>query len=195
MLTGSLIRLRYVKRFGTCRTLVQESVAEHVAFTVMYSALIANWVTSHTGFEVDMGKLLSRAAFHDIEEARTGDFPRPYKYGDDGLFAALEHSAEIACRQVTAEFLHDKVQRETLVTNWRTAKDDSIEGRILAFADFLSALSYISQEVEGGNKTMIEHSKICREYVQKFFAPEFSFLNPLADQALEMVQEVYIAAV
>lgn len=43
MLGGDIARLRYIKRFSTCRTVGTETVAEHIAFVSLYCLFIMRW--------------------------------------------------------------------------------------------------------------------------------------------------------
>jgi 5'-deoxynucleotidase YfbR-like HD superfamily hydrolase len=172
LLMGDVVRMRYVKRFGTCRVISPESVAEHVAFTSIYSALVARWVKqNHPDIKIDLGKLLERALFHDIEEVKTGDFPRPHKYSSPTL-TLIEDTLE-------------------LYDGWQCAKSEGYEGLVLAFADFLSAISFIAQEVLAGNGTMTMHVETCTEYIDQFKRDKFAFLRPLVDQAQLVMDEVF----
>ena len=77
----------------------------------------------------------------------------------------------------------DETEAGVLCSAWENAKDESYEGRIVAFADFLSVLAYITEELRSSNATMREHLISMREYYQKFCAPEFNFIRPLVQQA------------
>jgi 5'-deoxynucleotidase YfbR-like HD superfamily hydrolase len=186
MLGGDLARLRYIKRFSTCRTVSTETVAEHTAYVVLYSMLIAQWATENTDVELDVGMLLRRAAVHDVEESRSGDFPRTFKYSTEDLRAAVE----VAAKKVFNALTDDEAARRTLFLAWENAKDDTYEGRILEFADFLSALSFVVEEKKVGNFCLSQHTGTFSKYLEKFLNKNYDFMRPLVRQAQQIVVEV-----
>ena len=190
MLGGDVARLRYIKRFSTCRTVGSETVAEHTAFVVIYCALIARWVEANTELRPDVATLLERAALHDIEEARSGDFPRSFKHRTQELRDAVEVAAQIEAQDIFTSLTDDSRSQEKLYATWKHAKDDSLEGLILDFADFLSAVSFICEERKVGNFCLSQHTGTLTKYLDKFQGEKFRFLAPLVRQASTIVTEV-----
>jgi 5'-deoxynucleotidase YfbR-like HD superfamily hydrolase len=181
LLVGAPIRLRYVRRFSTCRTGWPESVAEHSFYTSVYAMLLAR-MAEGPELSVNMADLLQKALLHDFEEAITGDINRPFKIAHDDLKHAIDKAAFLAFDRVWVGILPDWLAR-LLATHWTNAKDKSVEGRIVAFADFLSVLSYVVSEVRSSNLTMREHTKGMAEYLAMFQGPEYCFLQPEIEQA------------
>jgi 5'-deoxynucleotidase YfbR-like HD superfamily hydrolase len=191
MLGGDTARLRYIKRFSTCRTVSTETVAEHTAFVVIYSALIATWCReNNVEPEVDLGLLLRRAALHDIEESRTGDFPRTFKHRTPVLRDAVEHAAKVEALEVFKQLTDDEKVQDELFRAWAHAKDDTIEGKILEFSDFLSALAFVVEEKKVGNFCLSQHTGTFSKYLEKFTKTDYNFLRPLVRQAQQLVVEV-----
>lgn len=190
MLGGDIARLRYIKRFSTCRTVSTETVAEHTAYVVIYSALIARWVDDNTDMCVHLDKLLRRAAFHDIEEARTGDFPRSFKHRTIELRQAVEDAAKVEAMDIFAQLTDDADAQGDLFHDWTNAKDSTLEGRILEFADFLSALAFVVEEKKVGNFCLSQHTGTFTQYLAKFNHEDYQFLAPLVRQAKQLVVEV-----
>lgn len=190
MLGGDIARLRYIKRFSTCRTVSTETVAEHTAYVVIYSALIARWVIENTDQEVLLGMLLTRAALHDVEEARTGDFPRTFKHRTQELREAVEVAARIEAEDIFKQITDDTDVQKDLLNAWASAKDNTVEGRILEFADFLSALAFVVEEKKVGNFCLSQHTGTFTQYLAKFNHEDYQFLAPLVRQAKQLVVEV-----
>jgi 5'-deoxynucleotidase len=200
MLTGHVTRLKYVYRFGTIRVLRPESVAEHSYYTALYSHLIAYHVNSKPAhlrendvglpIQIDIGSVLSRALWHDMDEARSGDFPRPFKHSNPDLKAMLDTAAKMAMSQVLRDLCDEPCQAR-IASVWKTAKDDSPEGRILDFADYLCVLAYMRQEYNAVNTTMAENAEGMRVYLQRFYAAEFDFLRDLVQQARVISDEIF----
>jgi len=191
LLSGENQRLRFIGRFSTCHVSHRESVAEHSFFVNLFSVLVARWCqTNDTGMVIDYQKLMQGATFHDLEEARTGDFFRPFKYSTEELRRALTNAGELAARQTVTGLVNDEDQEDTLVSWWVNAKDSSREGCIVAFCDFLSVLSYMVQEVAVSNLSMREHRTSMLTYAHIFDIPQFDFLAPLVEQARALAIEV-----
>ena len=192
MLIGMPTRLRYVTRFSTCRVIKQESVAEHCFFVALYSLFIMWWCWDkndeflHTLNEY---KILSRALLHDLDEAATGDVPRFFKYSDTALKQHLDEVAQKGVHQIAAKLWTDPTTIASITDVWKNAKDNTSEGRILAFADFLSVLSYSWEEVRQSNIIMKEHLTNMVEYYQRFTTKDFDFIRPLIEDARAILFE------
>jgi 5'-deoxynucleotidase YfbR-like HD superfamily hydrolase len=206
MIVGGPARLRFVYRYSTTRVYYRESVAEHSYFTALYTNMIGRWCLEEHLVKphgLDMGDLLERALLHDLEEARSGDFPRSFKHSDPQLKAMLEAASEKAFRQIVAplirhnsgEFVNPNAlvpEAKRLLNVWSNSKDESVAGRILEFADFLSVLGFLLQEGAGaGNKAILEHVEDMCKYFSKFKDERFNFLLPLIGQARDIMLELF----
>ena len=190
MLIGMPTRLRYVDRFSTCRVIKKESVAEHCFFVALYSLFITWWCSDlEVPVEINEYKILSRALLHDLDEAATGDVPRFFKYSDPALKQHLDEVAQKGVETIAQKLWSDQSTIVAISDVWKTAKDNSREGRILAFADFLSVLSYSWEEVRQSNIIMKEHLTDIVEYYQKFTTNAFDFLRPLIEDARAVLFE------
>lgn len=198
MLTGEPNRLRHIVRFGNCHKIHKESVAEHSYFTVFYSLMIGAWLQGQVRenpegitnqYVLNMGKLLARATLHDLEEARSGDFPRPFKYSSPEIKSALDKASVFAFRQCVAGLSFWTPDLAILETLWSSAKDETIEGRIVRFADYLSVVAYLWLEIQGSNLTMRQHVSDMAKYAEEFDGPEYDCMRPLVSEAKELVKE------
>lgn len=190
---GEVQRLRFIQRFSTCPVVHEESVAEHSFFVVFASLLIGDWLRSRGNNAINFEILAKKAAFHDVEEARTGDIFRPFKYSTPELHDALERGAERAAYDALAGLADgDAASLEGMLSHWKRAKDTTIEGRIVAFADFLSVLSYMVQETHASNSFMREHRETMRAYLAEFQHHSFAPLQPLIDEAAKIIEEVLV---
>jgi len=190
MLTGDLIRLRFVQRFGTCAVQFKESVAEHSYYTAMYAMLLCEWLQEnykdgdiHRWGCSNTAEVLRRALIHDVEEARTGDCPRPFKHGSASLLAAMQQGAAKAADHVLSGLGEGC---EDLRELWLVAKDPSLEGRVLEFADYLSVLGYCALELGSRNETMLEHIDDIQGYARLFHDKEYDFMRALVEDADEL---------
>lgn len=196
MLKGYPVRLRYTSRYSTCRINQKETVAEHMYFVSLYAMLIGQWYDEGLEGEVpDPQKpkvnwyaLMARSVIHDMEESRTGDWPRGFKHSDPELKAVLHRVAKDAMEKILMRLVNG-YWAKWLLESWEFAKDGTVEGRIIAFADFLSVLSYIIQEKESGNAKADEHLDDLEGYFADFQEPAFDFLRPLVNETAIILQE------
>jgi 5'-deoxynucleotidase YfbR-like HD superfamily hydrolase len=197
MLTGDLSRLRHVHRFSSIFVLHKESVAEHCFFVATYALMISHWImwnpALHDKVKVNKGRLLEKCLIHDLDEARTGDFFRPFKYSSPEIKEILERGAfNEFNRIIYGIFPTDSApvsRRAALGEQWQTTKDLSWEGRIVAFADYLSVLSYMIGEVQCSNSTMLENHDTMRVYAESFDHESYDFIRPLVEEAQAITRD------
>ena len=179
MVCGAGNQLRYVVRYATCRKQHHETVAEHQFYTAFFTMIIAQHCTG-----VNVGLAVQRALVHDVEEHATGDIVRPIKHQfKDAAHAVAVNEAQSFFSKIAPSCWPD------LFKHWQDAKDSTREGRIVAFADYLSVLSYLSQEIRGGNSLIIGNMLQLREYAASFSDPEFDFIRSYVMEADEIVAE------
>lgn len=188
LIEGDLTRLRFVFRFSSVFVLHKESVAEHSFFVALYSYFIGKHVIdSGCKSSVDFEKLMTKALIHDIDECRTGDFLRTFKYSSPEVKLAIEVGASNQLHDLMTTIDVGAETKKEVMYEWQYAKDDSIEGRIVAFSDFIAVLSYMLQEINCSNFTMVTNHKEMMEYFGKFTGPNYNFIRELVDEAREMV--------
>lgn len=197
LLVGHPIRLRYVQRYSTCRVLAPESVAEHSFFVAFYALAIIDWCREfyrhnlHQSpmYELDALKILRRCILHDLDEAATGDIPRMFKYSDSRLKTLLDDMAAQGFQRVINEVMTiTEIQMDWLQT-WKESKDNSINGRIVEFADYLSVIAFTSEEIRSSNFTVQEHVEALEIYAQKFDGEDYDFIRPLIEQADKILRQ------
>jgi 5'-deoxynucleotidase YfbR-like HD superfamily hydrolase len=195
MLLGETDRMRYVVRFGNCRKIHFESVAEHSYFVAFYSMLIAEHLRT-LGASVNIEELLKRCLLHDLEECRSGDFPRNFKHSNSEIKKFLDQAGEKAFEQVVLPMVcGDPEALEHLKDAWIDSKDATLEGRILEFADFLGCLAYLWFEFKAGNRTVLSHVRDMDQYFRRFKGAEFQFLGFLVDDSGTVLKEIFDAKV
>jgi 5'-deoxynucleotidase YfbR-like HD superfamily hydrolase len=193
LLSGDINRLRHIKRFSTALTLHKESVAEHSYYVSVYSWFISEWVKENTSLQVDTALLLIRCLFHDLEEACTGDFPRPFKYRNSVLKSMIEQESEEVFKETVSKILPSDLSTvEGLVCNWKNSKDTkTVEGAILALADYLSVISHLWLEVGCSNTSMYLHYKSVKEYLATFGHENFDFLRPIVQEVTGITEMIF----
>lgn len=190
LLTGDVNRLRHITRYSTNPQIHRESVAEHCYYVALYGLVISFWVNDEKGEpDIDELKVLRRCLTHDLDETRTGDFQRPFKYRRPELREMLNEVAEEELKDAVAPIFSREDTRaiftQYMASMWRGAKDETYEGRIVEFADFLSVLSHMAV-----NATVLRDFDSMIEYAKTFLDPRFDFLRPIVDQALVIAEEI-----
>lgn len=192
MLVGDLNRLRYIQRFGTALVLHKENVAEHSYYVAMYAYFIGQWCQGH-GVDIDLFQVLEASLFHDLEEARTGDFPRPFKYRRPDLKVLLDRAAETEFGTIIQEILPG---REPLLAHiqgvWHHARDEAFkEGCVVALADYLSVISHLWQEVNCSNASMLQHYESVMAYLEEFEKSCYDFMREIILEVRRITTAVF----
>jgi 5'-deoxynucleotidase YfbR-like HD superfamily hydrolase len=192
LLTGSVTCTRNVLRYSIFPRHHAESVAEHSYFTALYAVVILKWLKVYPTEKYEQPNaetVLARALLHDVDESQSGDFVRRFKHSDPELKDLLHRVSRRFVLKVMVQLdpCHTGPGTGdvgyTMVQHWDNAKDHTIEGRIVAFADYLSVLSYIAQELELGNRRMLETMSELSHYGASFNGSEYDFIRPLVEQA------------
>lgn len=174
LITGRSAMLKAVVRFNNAHRQKDESVAEHSFYVALFSLFLARHVERLNAKNLESipcihyFTLFSRCLLHDLEEARSGDFPRNFKYSVPEVKEGLDRAAAIALRQVIEPLfvedlndarldatVRDESERQSLEVQWRHAKADDAEGRIVGLADILSTVQYVWLEVQRGNRQIL----------------------------------------
>ena len=198
LLAGDINRLRYIKRYSTSLVLHRESVAEHSYYTSLYAMFVADWVNENSprGFYgiIVLEEVLRRAILHDCEECRTGDVIRPTKHANSEISAMIDSVGEALLKEtlisivptIPAEF----PLCESYFNTWSRAKDESPEGLIVSFADYLSVLSHLWVEARSANTTVLDNYVTLREYQDIFKEEKYNFIRPLVNDAEDIFEEM-----
>lgn len=192
LLIGDFTRMAHVYRFSTVLCMKRESSAEHTFFTSWISFVISHYV-KQKGMHVSLGEVLTKCLVHDLEECRTGDINRLFKYSSHELRQAIDRSAYVMLGQTLDKMFdqdNEMTFEKSVLHHWRTSKDDTVEGRIVKFADFLSVLSYMWAEVRFSNQTMFRYHDDVAAYAAEFNDPSFDFIRELVVDAQEIVEKV-----
>lgn len=150
-------KLRFIKRFSTHPCIIPMSVAEHCYYVIYYSWLVAQEFIK-SGQQIDIKAVFEKALLHDIEEGITGDMHKFFKT------EIIHKEIDKACK--------DKVSLE-IYKIWKNARDDSIEGQIVNFADNYEVLIYCLEEAKIGNKDLYKIFKDQCKNMKEFTHPIF----------------------
>jgi 5'-deoxynucleotidase YfbR-like HD superfamily hydrolase len=148
--TGRVSRINHVKRYSSFPVLRPENVAEH-SWWVAFIALIISDTLADQGIEVHTEILLRRALVHDVDEVMSGDVIRSFKHTNEGIAEVMHIASNLNMHELTNEWEEAGI---TPMVDWIEAKDESIEGDIIRFADMATVALYIRSEKLLGNNEL-----------------------------------------
>lgn len=156
LLQCKAMALRNIIRFSLWPRNYNESVAEHSFYVVLYAREIAIHLKREHGAELDLLRVCNGAIYHDCEEPWTSDFPRTFREVPE-VKAMLDRCVDvIAKKYLSAE----------LYALWRIHQDDSPEGQVIRFADWLAGLQYIIRECNSGQTAILEKYEDQAEFIE-----------------------------
>lgn len=126
------------------------SVAEHMWSVAKISQGLAIWTKSKFGIDVDMSICIAKGLNHDDSEQYTGDVLSTTKRMTTKMKEAIDEMETVAFDEYVAPTIPVSL-REEYKTYVLTAKDDTIEGKILAAADIIDTIYECAGEVKLGN--------------------------------------------
>lgn|SRR5690554_505371 len=166
-------RLRWIKRWGLKRNIVEENVMEHswqVATIAHALALIHN--EKYQG-SLDVYKVTTVALYHDASEIITGDLPSPIKYHSDKIRTAyqeIEYEAEKELLNHLPQFMQQHYQSLLL----HNCIDETI-ARFVKAADIISAYVKCQAEMQAGNNEFKSALKDLENRIRGLKMPEVDY--------------------
>lgn len=142
--------LMELKRYQNKHMFRRTSVVEHMWSVAKISQGLAMWTELKFGIKVDMENLLSRAIGHDVDEFVTGDILSTTKRMTPKMKEAVAEMEEKTYEDYIAAFIPVSL-REKFKTYVLNAKDETIEGKIIAAADIIDTIYESAGEVKLGN--------------------------------------------
>lgn len=184
-----LERLRWIKRWGLKRNVVEENVMEHSWQVATIAHVLAIIHQKKFNGSIDPNQVATTALYHDVSEIITGDLPSPIKYHSEKILSAyrvIEHEAEeellgLLPKSLQGEFesilLHDKV--DTKVSSFVKA------------ADLISAFLKCQLEVKSGNHEFEDAQKTIEDTIRHLNMPEVDyFMATFVDSYLLTLDEL-----
>ena len=184
-----LERLRWIKRWGLKRNVVEENVMEHSWQVATIAHVLAIIHQKHFDGDIDPNQVATTALYHDVSEIITGDLPSPIKYHSEKILSAyrmIEHEAEeellgLLPKNLQAEFeailLHEKV--------------DAKVSRFVKAADLISAFLKCQLEVKSGNHEFEDAQRTIEESIRQLAMPEVDyFMATFVDSYLLTLDEL-----
>jgi 5'-deoxynucleotidase len=184
-----LFRLRFIQRWNLMRSALPENVAEHSYDVALLTHALCTIRRDVYGTEMDTGRAVVLALFHDVVEVITGDIPSPVKHHD----AAIQQNLR-AMESLAGEQLLSMVPDELLPAYRplvRAAESDRDLLSMVKAADKLSAYLKCASEIAAGNREFAVAKRQLERIVRDFHSPEVDYFlehfAPSFDQTLDEI--------
>lgn len=143
-----LSRMKYTPRWTMMRNVCTESIFEHTGEVAVLAHALATVENSRFGGNVDEGKCVLLALYHDASEVLTGDLPTPVKYHDEELRDAYKRVEREANERLLMKLPEDlRIDYAPLLF-----PEKSVEVTFVKAADKMAALIKCVEELKMGNR-------------------------------------------
>ncbi|MCG8672727.1 MAG: 5'-deoxynucleotidase [Pseudomonadales bacterium] len=184
-----LERLRWIKRWGLKRNVVEENVMEHSWQVATIAHVLAIIHQKKFNGAIDPSQVATTALYHDVSEIITGDLPSPIKYHSDRILSAyriIENEAE----EELLNLLPDDLQSDFEEILLHQKVDPKVTNFVKA-ADLISAFLKCQLEVNSGNHEFEDAQKAIEDSIRKLEMPEVDyFMATFVDSYLLTLDEL-----
>ncbi|HEY8455946.1 MAG TPA: 5'-deoxynucleotidase [Actinopolymorphaceae bacterium] len=171
-----LFRLRYIQRWPLMRSAVPEDDAQHtfqVAVLTHALCVIARDVFGKDLSDGDIGRAITLALFHDVEEVITGDIAAPVKHHDPAIREAMR-AVEIRAAERLIEMVPENLRPVYQPLVGQPARADELMRWVKA-ADTLDSLLKCRLELALGNREFAVAARQIEEKVAQLNMPEVDY--------------------
>lgn len=165
-----LSRMKFINRWGLMRNTRQENLAEHSFDTAYIAHALALIKNKRFGGNVDTGRIVLLAMYHDAAEIFTGDLPTPVKYYGPEIKAAYKKVERSSLERLLSYLPDDLLPcYEDLMI---PRGEDTGLWKIVKAADKLSALIKCIEEEKAGNGEFKRAAAAQEEFLYQMNMPE-----------------------
>lgn len=168
-----VFRLRYIQRWPLMRNAVIEDTAQHTFQVAVLTHALGTIGRDVFGKDIDVGRAVTLALFHDVEEVLTGDIAAPIKHHDEAVLQALRQIEGLAAERLLG------MVPEPLLPTYQTligeADRDAELMRWVKAADTLDALLKCRVELAVGNREFAVARRQLEEKVHALGMPEVDY--------------------
>ena len=154
--------LCYIERCSNTLHIRPYSVAQHSFYIALYAMIFADIENERIHENEVMGmdyvsnlydtsEVMKKALLHDIEESLTGDILYPVHHDNKSFKETLDKVRDKCVNEEVFKELPKNV-RKYYIKLWRTSKDTSKEGILVACMDKFEILMFAIQELDMGNQ-------------------------------------------
>lgn len=178
-----LSRMKYVNRWGLMRNSRTESLSDHTLDVIFISHALVVIANKYFGKDLDEGRAVLLAAFHDAPEIITGDLPTPVKYFDPQIKHAYDNVEQSVKDRMISTLPEDMKDSYDEILNFQAPGDDILKKYVKA-ADKISALIKCIEEECSGNSDFLKAKEASEKAIADMQMPE-------ADYFIEMFLDGY----
>jgi 5'-deoxynucleotidase len=144
-----LSRMKYINRWGLMRNTKAENIEEHSLEAAILSHALAELKNNRFGGNINIGRIMMLAIYHDVSEIYTGDLPTPVKYFNPQIREAYKQVENYSLEKLIASLPEDLKAdyADVLIPK----EQDKELWQIIKAADKLSALIKCIEEEKAGN--------------------------------------------
>lgn len=166
-----LSRMKYVNRWGLMRNSRMESLSDHTLDVIFISHALVVIANTYFGKELDEGRVVLLATFHDAPEIITGDLPTPVKYFDPQIKKAYS-DVEESVKNRMIETLPEEMQERYSDIMGQSLKGDELLVKYVKAADKISALIKCIEEERSGNTDFLKARESTEKAISLMNMPE-----------------------
>lgn len=164
--------MKYIKRWCLMHSTQEENIMEHTEQVSVIAHALA--VIKNTYFNgcVNVEKTVLYALYHESGEVITGDLPTPIKYFNEDIQHAYKDLEKNACEKLL------KMLPDELIPTYADLvlpNVDTIEWKIVKYADRISAYIKCLEEIKVGNSEFKKAKLSIEKDISSFDAPEVKF--------------------
>ena len=178
-----LERLRWIKRWGLKRNVVEENVMEHSWQVATIAHVLGLIHQQHFGGKTDPNTIAVAALYHDVSEIITGDMPSPIKYHSEAIkraYKEIEAEAEKEVLRTLPKTLQNAFG--PLLLHHQTAPEVA---QFVKAADIISAYLKCRLEVNSGNQEFVDAMQDIESRIRDLNMPEVEyFMSTFVDSYL-----------
>jgi 5'-deoxynucleotidase len=184
-----LYRLRLIQRWVLMRSTVPENVAEHSFQVALLTHALCTIGREVFGKDMDAGRAVILALFHDAEEVMTGDIPSPVKHHDPNMLRSVREIESLASEELL------RMVPEQLARAYRPlisgAERDKDLMRWVKAADALDAYLKCAMEYAAGNREFAVAERQLEAKARAMDMPEVAyFLDQFAPSFRKTLDEI-----
>ena len=167
-----LDRMKYINRWSLMRSNDKENIMEHSAQVSMIAHALAVIGNVYFGKNYNVDKVTTIALFHETSEVITGDLPTPIKYYNPQIRDAYK-----AIEAVANDKLIGMLPQEMQPVYEQIIKADScsLEGKLVKYADKISAYVKCLGELKGSNNEFKKAKNAIEKDIENIDSDEVKF--------------------
>ncbi len=171
-----LDRLRWIKRWGLKRNVIEENVMEHswqVATIAHALAIIRFEILENPSTEFTPEEVATTALYHDCSEIITGDLPSPIKYHSKTITDAYKRIEDEAENEILALLPNTLTHVFKRFLLHKEIHPDV--ANLVKSADLISAFLKCQTELQAGNKEFSRASSDIEYTIRHLSQPEVDY--------------------